>query len=307
MQAHLLPGTEIELSVLTLGCWALGGEHWGEPVSERDRIATVRCALDLGITVFDTSPIYGDADRVLVEALGDARHDVVLATKVGVDRGHSNLNPAFLRQDLEATLRRLRVDRVDLMQVHWPCEHGTPLESTFEALEQLRDEGKVRAVGVCNYGAAELLRIRAIAQVVSLQTPYSLVRREFEQGLRAASKGMGVLAYEPLCRGLLAGAYSPGHRFPDNDLRSRDERFRRPRFRRGAALARDLARVGEKVGLPAAAVAIGWVAAQPGITTVIAGAKHPEQVRQNALAVKLLDSAKVWQVVGRIAAVHEGG
>ena len=192
-----------------------------------------------------------------------------------------------------------------LFRSHWPCELGTPLEQTFEALEQLRQEGKVGAVGVCNYGPAELARVRAVAEVVSLQTPYSLLRREFEQGLRAASEGLGVLAYEPLCRGLLAGGYRPGHRFGEDDLRSRDARFRGVRFARGAALARDLARVGEKVGLSASAVAIGWVAAQPGVTCVIAGARTPEQVRQNARAARCLHRHKLWNVVGRIAAVHE--
>jgi aryl-alcohol dehydrogenase-like predicted oxidoreductase len=238
--------------------------------------------------------------------------DVTVATKVGVatigDHKQSKLTPDHLRADLEATLTRLRVDCIDLLQVHWPCEFGTPLEETFGTLGALREEGKFRHLGVCNYNAAALKTIAGITPIVTLQTGYSLLRREYEHALQdaVAELGIGALAYEPLCRGLLTGKFRTVPDFPETDMRSRDDRFQGGRFFHAQRLVADLSKVARKVGVPPAAIAIGWVAAQPGITSVIVGAKGPEQVEQNVLAARLMDKAKLWQVVGRIAAVHGG-
>jgi aryl-alcohol dehydrogenase-like predicted oxidoreductase len=314
MRTRRLPGTDLDLSVVGFGAWAIGERWWGDDVTEARSIAAVHAALDVGITWFDTAPVYGwgRSEEVLRKALGPRRKDVIVATKVGVAEigGHaqSTLTADFVRRDLEATLARLGVDTIDLLQVHWPCELGTPLEETFGALDTLRREGKLRYLGVCNYGAADLDRIAAITPIVSLQTGYSLVRRELEGELldTATRLGLGVLAYEPLCRGLLTGKFTHEPTFPDTDLRARDDRFKGARFRHVQRLADDLAKVARKVGMPPAAVAIGWVARQPGITAVLAGAKGPEQVHQNARATELLDHAKLWDVVGRIAALHGG-
>lgn len=315
MLVRRLPGTDLDLSVVGFGAWAVGGDSWGDDVTEERSIAAVHAALDEGITWFDTAPIYGwgRSEELLRKALGPRIRDVVVATKVGVVRGadghaHSVLTPANLRADLEGSLRRLGVDTIDLLQVHWACEEDTPLEETYGALETLREEGKLRHLGVCNYDAATLDRIAALTPIVSLQTGYSLLRRELEGELRdvAVRRGLGILAYEPLCRGLLTGKFTHTPTFPETDLRSRDDRFRGARFLHGQRLASDLAKVARKVGVPPAAVAIGWAAAQPGITAVIAGAKGPEQVAQNAQAARLVGQTRLWDVVGRIAAVHGG-
>jgi aryl-alcohol dehydrogenase-like predicted oxidoreductase len=315
VKTRRLPGTDLDLSVVGFGCWAIGKTWWGDDVDDATSIAAVRRALDLGVNWFDTAPIYGwgHADETLVAALGDRKRDVVIATKVGVTRGadghaHSLLTPDSLRTDLEASLARLGVETIALVQVHWPCESRTPLETTFAALDGLRREGKFRYLGVCNYDAATIERIAAITPIVSLQMGYSLLRREFETHERrtCAKLGIGMLAYEPLCRGLLTGKYAHVPSFPETDLRARDDRFQGRRFLHGQRLAADLSRVAAKVGVPTAAVAVGWVASRPGVTAVIAGAKRPEQVEQNVRAAEIVDKAKVWEIVDRISALHGG-
>lgn len=314
MRTRRLPGTDLDLSIVGFGAWAIGEAWWGDDVTEARSIAAVHKALDVGITWFDTAPVYGwgRSEEVLVKALGPRIRDVVIATKCGVARidGHatSTLTADFLRADVDATLRRLGIDTIDLLQVHWPCERGTPLEETFGTLDALRREGKLRHLGVCNYPADALARIAAITPIVSLQMGYSLVRREFEGPHRAACAelGLGMLAYEPLCRGLLSGRFTHEPSFPDTDLRSRDDRFKGHRFAHGQRLAADLAKVARKVGVPTAAVAIGWVASRPGVTSVIAGAKGPEQVEQNARAAELVDHRKLWEIVDTIGGLHGG-
>lgn len=312
MRRRTLPGTDLQLSVVGFGAWAVGGDYWGDDVTDARSEAAIHKALELGVNWFDTAPIYGHghADEVLARAL--AGRDAIVATKVGVmfqgNHARSVLTPEHLRADLEASLRRLGTDTIDLLQVHWPCEDGTPLEVTFRALDDLRREGKLRHLGVCNYNASALRRIQEITPVVSLQSGYSLLRREVEAAdlPTATELGVGFLAYEPLCRGLLTGRFKAPPSFPETDMRARDDRFKGGRFFHGASLANDLAKVAKKVGVPTSAVAIGWVASRPGVTAVIAGAKGAEQVAENVQADRLLDHRKLWDVVDRLAAVHGG-
>ncbi|MCB9763270.1 MAG: aldo/keto reductase [Alphaproteobacteria bacterium] len=316
MHTRPLPGTDLSLSVLGLGCWAMGGLYWGDDVRDEDSIATVRAALDLGVNWFDTAPLYGEghADAVLARALGDRRHEVVIATKVGVRargrHGHaeSDLSPAHIRADAEASLRRLGLDCIPLLQIHWPCERGTPLADSLGALVRLQEDGLVRHIGLCNYSAEALREARALAPVVSLQTPLSLLRRAFEGPLQRAcvDLGVGALAYEPLCRGLLTGRYQGAVSFPDTDQRSWDERFQGARLRHGQGLTADLARAAARLGVPTAALALGWVIDREGVTAAVVGAKRPAQLRQSAQADRLVGRPRVWSVVDRIASLHGG-
>lgn len=305
-----LPGTDLEVSAIGLGCWALGGEHWGDDVDDARSAAAVHAALDVGITLFDTAPLYGwgHADEVLVAALGSRRHDVVIATKVGAGRGpdghaRSDLRPAHLEQDAEASLQRLALDHIDLLQVHWPCDLGTPLADTVGALEELKRRGLIRHWGLCNYGVEDLG-----VSPATLQTPYSMLRREAEAELLPACRaaGIGVLAYEPLCRGLLTGKFRSPPSFPDSDLRSRDDRFTGARFLRAASFVATLERAAVKLGVPTAALALAWAARQPGVSAVLAGARSPEQVRGNAQAAELLGRRVRWDVIDRVAGLWRG-
>lgn len=318
MKTRRLPGSDLDLSVIGLGCWAIGGMWWGDDVDDDTSAATIRTALDLGINWFDTAPLYGHghADRVLRDALPADRDNLVIATKVGVrwqagqDHAQSDLSPSHLKSDTEASLARLGVEAIDLLQVHWPCEVGHPLEETLGVLEDLRAQGKVRWYGLCNYEHEELALAASWPGMVSLQTPYSLLRREWEGSLSSvcndAAAPLGMLAYEPLCRGLLTGKFKVPPTFPDSDLRSWDERFQGDRFAHASRLIADLERAAQRLGVPMAALALGWVCAQPGVTAAIAGAKRPEQVVENVRAASLVDRAKVWRVVDRISAIHGG-
>jgi aryl-alcohol dehydrogenase-like predicted oxidoreductase len=311
MPTRSVSGTELRLSVMGFGCWTLGGRAWG-PVDDQVSVRAVHAALDAGVNWFDTAPLYGHghSDRILARALGNRRHQVVIATKVGVriqgEHAESDLSPGFLKQDCDASLRRLGVERIDLLQVHWPCERGTPLEETLGALQDLQTQGKIRNFGLCNYAADTLRRARALGPVATLQTPLNLLRREFEGPLGQASRGMGVLAYEPLCRGLLSGRFDRFPDFGERDIRARDPRFSGARFLHARGLVRDLNRVAKRLGLPLPALAIAWVAMRPGVTAALVGCRTPEQVRQNVQAVRLLNRPQVWSIVDRILAVHGG-
>ncbi len=323
MLTRRLPGTDLDVSVLGFGCWAIGGLWWGDDVDDREAIAAVRAALAGGVTLFDTAPLYGHghADELLARALGPDRQRVVLATKVGVefggdagrgtDHARSNLRPERLRQDVEASLRRLRTDVIDLLQVHWPCENGTPLPQTLEALWTLQEEGLVRHVGLCNYDAASVAEAQTHGRIAALQTPLSALRREAEEELlpACARQGVGVIAYEALCRGLLTGRFGPvAPRFPDSDLRARDPRFQGSSFRRASAFARDLSTAAGKLGVPASALALAWAARRPGVTATLFGAKRPAQVEENLLAARVLTGAspRAWSVINAIADTWTG-
>lgn len=331
MKSRKIPGSELELTVVGMGCWAIGRKWWGDDVRDENSIAAIRQARDSGINWFDTAPLYGygHADRMLVKALGPELSKVVIATKVGVrwdgdgEHAQSDLRPEHVQSDVEASLRRLGVERLDLAQLHWPCELGTPLEQTLEALIRLREEGKIRYFGLCNYNAegTRLALKHAKGQgLVSLQTPYSLIRREFEHELKAvcapnadsvqdsktATEGLGVLAYEALARGLLSGKFTSSPRFPESDLRHRDERFRGLRFGRAAAFVRTLSQVAKKLQVPTSALAIAWVASRPGVSAALAGAKTAEQVRENAIAAELVDQAQLWEALKPVVERYRG-
>ncbi|PRP91238.1 General stress protein 69 [Enhygromyxa salina] len=312
MKYRTLPRTDLQLSAIGFGCWAIGGKWWGDDVDDARSIAAIRAALDHGINWFDTAPLYGHghAEELLAEALGSKRHDVIIASKVGVrwkeqlnDHAFSDLSPDHIIEDCECILRRLRIDTIPLLQVHWPCECDTPLEATLEALMALREGGKIRHFGLCNYASRPLTQALAYApELACLQTPYSMLRREFEFALRdtvapAGEQTLGVLAYETLCRGLLTGKFGPAPRFPSTDLRHSDDRFREPLLSRAQPLISALRVVGSKLNVPPAALAIAWVLRQPGVSVAIVGAKRPEQVADNVRALELLGREKVWQAL----------
>lgn len=312
MLYRTLPRTDLQLSAIGFGCWAIGGKWWGEDGDDRRSIAAIHAALDHGINWFDTAPLYGHghADEVLIEALGSKRHDVVIATKVGVrwqdqpgEHAYSDLSPDHIVEDCEASLRRLRLDTIPLLQVHWPCECDTPFEATLEALMALREGGKIRYFGLCNYASRPVEQALAYApELASLQTPYSMLRREFEFALRdtvapGGEQRLGVLAYETLCRGMLTGKFTSLPRFPTTDLRHNDERFREPLWSRAQHLVAALRLVGSRLDVPPAALAIGWVLRQPGVSVAIVGAKRPEQVAEHVRALDLLGRHKVWDAL----------
>jgi aryl-alcohol dehydrogenase-like predicted oxidoreductase len=313
-----LGNTDVSVSVLAMGCWALGGGAvWGRQ-DEADSLATVHAALDMGVNFFDTAEGYDDSEEVLGRALAGRRHQAVIATKVS----RANLSDEEIRKACESSLRRLKTDVIDLYQIHWPSR-VVPLAETAEALERLRADGKIRAAGVSNFGVRDLADLPAphlpsgrfeegAGLFVTDQLPYSLLWRAIEYEIRdkCRAAGVGILAYSPLAEGLLTGKYASAEDVPAGRARTRHFSSHRPGVRHGepgceeetfAAVER-IRRVGERAGEPMARLALAWVLAQPGITAVIAGARRPEQIRHNARAVDLELSA---EVIGELDAATE--
>ena len=323
MKKRLIPHTDMELSVVGFGCWAIGRTWWGEDVEDENSEAAIQTALEQGINWFDTAPLYGHghADEILTKGLGAKRKDVVIATKVGIrwdgkgKHATSDLSPKHLREDTEASLRRLKIDTIPLLQVHWPCERGTALEASLNTLLALKEEGKIRHFGLCNYDAPALQFAIDHAQIATLQTPYSMMRREFDRKLAKTICGddprnreprIGVLAYETLCRGLLTGKFKSVPKFPKSDLRSKDDRFKSLRFLRTLPFLLNLEKVAKRIAKPEGAIAIAWVLKQRGMTHAIVGAKRPEQVIENAQAAALIDHPRLWAVVTHVLNTYRG-
>ena len=278
-----------EVSVVGLGC-----NNFGMRVDLEGTRAVVDAALAAGVTLFDTADIYGNkggSETFLGEALEGRRTDVVLATKFGGDMGDGTKargSREYIRRAIEGSLQRLRTDYVDLYQYHTP-DHVTPFAETFGALDELVREGKVRYVGHSNLDAAQveevdtLARERGWARPVSAQNQYSLLRREAEEDLLPVCErlGLGVLPYFPLASGLLTGKYRRNEERPEGTrLSGRDEVFTDETFDRLEALDH----YAEERGVTMLQVAIAGLLAQPAVSSVIAGATKPEQVRANVAA-----------------------
>jgi len=304
---------QLQPSLITFGCWPLGGEYWGEtdiPAMQR----AIKAALDVGINCFDTAPLYGNglADLRLKEALGSHRHSVIIATKVGARliNGHaqSDLSAQFIRQDVEASLQRLDLDSIPLLQVHWPCEQGTSIQESFEALAQLRTEGKIQHIGICNYQASDIQEILKITPIVSLQTPFSMIRREFEGELQdfCRASQLPVFAYEGLCRGLLSGKYKRPPRFPGTDMRSSDPRFQKHWFWHTRNILDSLEQLSVKTKIPICGLSLGWLCAQKTISSVVVGMKTEEQLFQNISALRVVNRAKLITVLTKLINIHGG-
>ncbi len=300
MKYRELGRTDIEVSVVAMGCWAIaGGWTWG-PQDEADSIATIHAALDAGVNFFDTAEGYGGgySEEVLGRALKGRRHEAVIATKVS----RSNLSPDDVLQACEGSLRCLQTDVIDLYQIHWPSR-TVPLDETMAALQKLHDQGKVRAIGVCNFGAGDLPDLLDIGWVETNQLPYSLLWRaiEYEIQPQCVEAGVGILCYSPLMQGLLTGKYATPDEVPEGRARIRLFSGDRPGSRHGEAgceteafaAVKEIGRISGEVSEPMAKVAVAWLLAQPGVNAVLAGARKPDQIEQTAQAADLELSSEV--------------
>jgi len=301
VEKRSLGSSDLKVSVLGLGCWPLGGgPGWGD-VDERQSIATIHMALDRGINLFDTAEAYsrGHSEELVGKALRGRRHKALIATKVSP----ANAEPATLRAHCEASLRRLQTDYIDLYQVHWPLEDDA-VEDAFATLRDLRDEGKVRFIGVSNHGVHQLTRAIATGTpIVSNQLCYSLLSRAIETGIVPLCRGhdMGIIAYMGLMQGLLAGIYATPDDVPAFRARTRHFSGARPMARHGEegaeaetfeALGR-IRGIAAELGLPMAQVALAWVAARPGVSCVLVGGRKPTQLERNLAAASVTLSTEV--------------
>ena len=312
MRYRRLGSTGFEVSAVSMGTWAMGGKDYGR-VDDRDSIKAIRRALDLGINLFDTAPLYGNghAEEVLAEALGPARKEVYIATKCGpveVRPGllRFDLSAASIRSQLEGSLRRLRSDYVDILLLHW-VEPAWPVESAVQFMGELVKEGKVRAVGVCNALIDDLKKAHEAGATV-LQSPYNIMKRKVEEAVLpyCLEKGLGFMAYEPLARGLLSGRFEEGRRLYPGDVRLKDPRFQGQAFLDNLSAVRALTAIARRTGLSPAQLAIAWVIARPGVTTAVFGAKTAAQVVENAQAGdEEMDPMTAMEVIEAVGATGE--
>jgi aryl-alcohol dehydrogenase-like predicted oxidoreductase len=302
MRYKKLGRTDIDVSVVALGTWALGGLDFGR-VDDLDAIKTVHRAIDMGVTLFDTAPIYGDghAEVILGKAFaGGLRKDVVIATKCGpvsVRQGlvRMDLSPSGIERQCDESLRRLKTDYIDLLQVHWN-DPNYPIEETMIALENLVRKGKIRAFGVSNFSLEELKKACDGHNVASLQSRYSLLDRSVEEKILpfCSKNSVAFLAYEPLGRGLLAGKMDAKRRFDDGDIRKRDARFSMPFFQRLLDRVEEFKILAKRENVLPSQLAIAWILANKAVTSVIFGAKSPAQVVENVMAADIdLDDVTV--------------
>ena len=322
MRMRPLGKSGIEASTVAIGTWVMGGWMWGG-ADESESIAAVHAALDEGINLLDTAPIYGfgHSEIVVGKAIKDRRDKVVIATKCSMvinapggrsvgrstaagpsEHGHLEIkiwnNPESIRNEVELSLKRLQTDYIDLYQTHWQ-EQETPIEDTMGALMKLKEEGKIRAIGVCNATPDEMDRYRSVGQLDSDQEQYSMIHRKMEGGSFQGEDGLpdqlgycksndvAVLAYSPLVLGLLTGKVGPEREFPESDLRSKQKRFSKGNRQKVADLLAQFQSIADKHSCTMAQLVIAWTVHQPGLTHALVGARTPQQAKENAGAGRI--------------------
>ena len=286
METRQLGENGPQVSVICFGAWPIGGGMG--TVSEGQAIATVRAAMDLGMTFIDTAEFYRSSESLIGKAVEGRRHEVFLATKLSGD--HS---PDHMARAVENSLRALGTDYIDLYQLHEP-QPDWPIQQTMERLLRLRGSGKIRAIGISNFSAEQTSEAFQHGPIQSSQPRYSLLFREAEESIlpRCQENGIGVIPHSVLAKGLLTGRYRPGHSFPAEDERSLADNFRGDTFQGALQVAARLNEWAHDHGRDVAQLAIAWTLAHPAVTSSIVGAKSPEQVQHNAKAAdwKLTES-----------------
>jgi aryl-alcohol dehydrogenase-like predicted oxidoreductase len=308
----------VEVSRIGLGTWAIGGQEWGA-VPEEAAIATCLGAIERGINLIDTAPIYGHgrSEEIVGKAMRahGRRGDFFIATKAGLAWNASgvfaNSTELRIRGELEDSLRRLNTDYIDLYQVHWP-DPLIPIAETAALLAEFQREGKVRALGVSNFSVAQMLEFRRVAPLASDQPPYNLFERQIDQGDQngpailpwCTANGVAVVTYSSLCRSLLAGRVHRGMKFELGDIRRADPKFQEPRFSQYmTAVERLAAFARERYGKSVLELAARWVLDRPGISVALWGAKRPDQLDAiNGVMGWKLDSSAMAEIDRMVAA-----
>jgi aryl-alcohol dehydrogenase-like predicted oxidoreductase len=291
MEKRRLGDSDLEITPLGVGAWAMGGSGWRfgwGAQDDRDSIAAIRRALDSGINWIDTAAVYGlgHSEEVVGRALQGLPQRPYVFTKCERrwnENGElsGNLKAESLRAECESSLRRLKVDVIDLYQIHWP-NPDEDIEEGWATLAKLKDAGKVRCIGVSNFNVAQMQRAQAIAPISSLQPPYSLLARAVENEILpyCAGQNIGVIVYSPMRAGLLTGAMTRARAkaLPENDWRRRDPDFQEPALSRNLRLVDLLRRIGERHGRTPGEVAIAWTLRHAAVTGAIVGLRRAEQV-----------------------------
>jgi aryl-alcohol dehydrogenase-like predicted oxidoreductase len=290
-ETRVLGNSDLRLTPIGYGAWAIGGGNWEFAWGAQDdneSLRTIERALDSGINWIDTAAVYGlgHSEEIVGRALKGRAQKPYVFTKCSMrwdkDRQiHRSLKAASLREEVEASLRRLGVDAIDLYQIHWPNPEDE-LEEGWETLAKFKAEGKVRYIGVSNFSVAQMKRVEKIAPISSLQPPYSLLNRKVEAEVLpfCEENHIGVINYSPMVSGLLTGKMTRERvrNLPEDDWRKRSPNFQSPKLERNLELAALLGEIGREHGVEAGVVAVAWTLRHPAITAAIVGARRPDQV-----------------------------
>lgn len=291
MQTRQLGNSDLYITPIGVGAWAMGGGDWafawGEQ-DDQDSINAIRAAIEAGMNWIDTAMVYGHghSEQVVGRAIAGLSNKPYVFTKCSRLRGPDGnlvgcLKAASIRQECEQSLRNLNTDVIDLYQIHWPIPEED-IEEGWETLAQLKAEGKVRNIGVSNFNAAQMQRVLGIAPISSLQPPYSLIRRDIEAETLpfVAEHNIGVIVYSPMASGLLSGKMTKERvaNFPANDWRKHRDFFQEPQLSRNLAIADKLKEIAARHSRTAGEAAIAWTLRRPEVTGAIVGIRTPEQV-----------------------------
>jgi aryl-alcohol dehydrogenase-like predicted oxidoreductase len=323
LQIRSLGRSELQITAVGFGSWAVGGGGWSfgwGPQDDDDSVRAITHAVDRGVNWIDTAAVYGlgHSEEVVGRAVAaiPAADRPLIFTKCGLKWDPANpmipaarnSEPASLRLDVEASLRRLAVDRIDLFQIHWPDELGVPIEDSWGEMARFVDEGKVRAIGVSNFDVALLERCEAVRHIDSLQPPFSLIRPGAGADLIpwAAAHGTGVIVYSPMGSGILTDSFSRERvaAMADDDWRRNSSSHQEPGLTRNLALRDALRPVAARHGTTVSAVAVAWALTQPGVSGAIVGARTPDQVDgwlpAGSLVLTPADLAEIASAVSRL-------
>jgi len=305
MQLRTLGMSDLKISPILMGTWQAGKEMW-VGIDDAQSTRAIRAAVEAGVTTFDTAAAYGKghSERILGAALAEVRTDIILATKVFANRLKFNQ----VIDSCHQSLKNLKTDYIDLYQIHWPAgSFGTrvvPIEDTLAAMNELKEKGKIRAIGVSNFSCAQLEEATRYARIDSLQFPFSLFWRHIERDIISYCRenNISILAYSPLAQGLLTGKFAQGHEFEKGDHRVKNKLFEPENFQRVRQALDRLWPIAEKNAASLAQLALAWVISHFG-TCAIAGARNADQVLENARAADLIlsenDLARMDEI-GRI-------
>jgi aryl-alcohol dehydrogenase-like predicted oxidoreductase len=294
-----LGNSDLQLTPVGFGAWAVGGGNWQYawgPQDDNESIAAIHRALDLGVNWIDTAAVYGlgHSEEMVARAVKSSTHKPYIFTKCSLrwreDRTiYNTLKAASVAKELEASLRRLNVETIDLYQVHWPNPEGE-VEEGWEALARLREQGKIRWIGVSNFSAEQMKRVQKIAPITSLQPPYSMLRRAIEEQVLpfAQANGIGVINYSPMLSGMLTGKMTAERvaAMPADDWRKKAVEFNEPRLSRNLRLVELLREIGNAHGVTPGVVAVAWTLHHPAITAAIVGGRSAKQVEEIAPALE---------------------
>jgi len=294
-----LGNSDLHLTSIGFGAWAIGGGDWAYawgPQDDNESVAAIHRALDLGINWIDTAAIYGlgHSEEVVARALKSTSHRPYVFTKCGIrwnpDRSpRRTLKPESLAEEIDASLRRLNVETIDLYQIHWP-EPEAEIEAAWETLTRFREQGKVRWIGVSNFNIEQMKRVQKIAPITSLQPPYSMLRRAIEAEILpfVQENGIGVINYSPMVSGLLTGKMTAERvaAMPEDDWRRKGVEFNEPRLSHNLRLVELLREIGRGHSVSPGVVAVAWTLHHPGITAAIVGGRSGKQVEELSAALR---------------------